>query len=141
MIYNLSKPSEVQRFNADAAEFILFEKKVSLKLHKEVRSLNQNRLYWLWLGCIAHETGNDTETLHEFFKNKYLQMRCKTVKLGAKDELVYMLGSTTELDTAQFKQYLDCIKEFAFFQCDLLLPEPKEQGWDEFYEKYKNFIN
>ena len=34
------------------------------------RSDAQNRLYWLYLGLVEEETGNDADYLHEFFANK-----------------------------------------------------------------------
>ena len=37
------------------------------------RTISQNGLYWLWLTCISHETGNDKDDLHEYFKKKYLE--------------------------------------------------------------------
>ena len=45
---------------------------VVIKLHREKRTIDQNRLLFLWLGCIANETGNDKDTLHEYFKQKFL---------------------------------------------------------------------
>lgn len=35
--------------------------KVSYERKIRKRSLSQNRLYWLWLACIADETGFDSE--------------------------------------------------------------------------------
>jgi hypothetical protein len=47
-----------------------YEIKVSKIENK--RSLDQNRLYWLYLTCIEKETGNDKDKIHYFFKHKYI---------------------------------------------------------------------
>ena len=45
---------------------------VEITEKKPVRTISQHRLYWLWLGCIAFETGNDKDDIHEFFKGKFI---------------------------------------------------------------------
>jgi hypothetical protein len=101
------------------------------KVYRLVRSLKQNKLYFKWLQCIKDETGNDVDTLHDYFKGKYL--------VG---ELVNIFGqerkkhvSTTNLDTKQFSEYLEHIKQ-EMLQEGIYLPSPGEQGWDEFYARY-----
>ena len=60
----------------EAIEYIdsLFaqDKRVTIVITKEKRTLDQNRLYWLWLTCISINTGNEKEDLHEYFIYKYL---------------------------------------------------------------------
>jgi hypothetical protein len=97
------------------------------------RTISQNGLYWLWLTCISHETGNDKDDLHEYFKQKY--MSPKTVNLFG--ENLYRL-STTDLDTLQFKGLLDHIQIFASTELAIALPDPNDLRWEEFYDYYKD---
>lgn len=102
-----------------------------VKVYRKIRSISQNRLYWMVLRCIRDETGNDEETLHLYFKNKYLSWQTKEV-FG---EAVLIPASTTGLDTKQFTEYIDSIcRDMA--EQGLFLPMPGEQGWDQFNTKY-----
>lgn len=98
---------------------------------RKVRSISQNNLYWLWLSCIEFETGNDRNDLHDLFKDKFLN-----------PEMVNVLGeerqrrSTSNLNTLQFKTYLDKIQMLASVELAINLPDPESQYWDEFYSFY-----
>ncbi len=108
----------------------------NIKQDRVIRTLPQNRLYWLWLGCICHETGNDKDYLHEYFGKKYLPKK-EMVIFG---QMITRPVSTTSLDTKQFTDYLDRIQQFASAELGIVLPDPQSQYWKEFYEQYKNFI-
>lgn len=109
---------------------------VIIRPKKSFRSLPQNKLYWLWLSCIADETGNDRNDLHDYFKDAYLPT--KEVRINNLKRIVLM--STTELKTNQFKQYLENIKYFALSILNITLPNPDDLHFAEFYEKYKEYI-
>ena len=79
--------------------------KISIVVEKGKRTTLQNNFYWLYLGIIAHETGDDQNSLHEYFKRKYLPPQFitalgKTIKIPA---------STTDLDKHDFSNYLERI--------------------------------
>lgn len=97
------------------------------------RSLSQNSLLWLWLTCIEQETGTNRDELHEIFKHKFLLP--KSVELyGVK----YDKYSTAELDTIQFKYYLDKIQVFALAELSITLPDPEDRNWEAFYSYYSD---
>lgn len=75
---------------------------------KPKRSLDQNALYWVYLGVIEQETGNLATDLHELFKRKFLPPIPKKI-LGVDFKLP---ASTTELSKASFGEYLDKISAF-----------------------------
>ena len=112
-----------------------------LDLHKEYRivisekkmkrSLSQNALYWLFLTCIEFETGNDRYDLHDEFKERYLEPK-KVIVLG-KEKNKY---STADLNTTQFKYYLDHIQQFAATELSITLPDPEDKYWEDFYLFY-----
>ena len=78
-------------------------------LQKKVRrTISQNALYWLWLTCIAYETGHDKDELNEYFKNKYLE----PVEVVMFHGEIVQFSSTKNLNTIQFKHYLDKIHLF-----------------------------
>lgn len=109
---------------------------VEIKKKREIRSLPQNRLYWLWLSCIMSETGNDKTDLHKFFSEKYLPKNIAEV-FG---EQILKTVSTTILDTKQFTDYLDRVQQFANTELGIVLPNPEDLHFQEFYEQYKYFI-
>ncbi|MDR1884267.1 MAG: hypothetical protein LBR26_16025 [Prevotella sp.] len=109
---------------------------IEIKVQREKRSSPQNKLYWLWLACLQDETGEHKDNLHEYFKNRFLgvdEHQC----LGHQ---FFMAKTTTKLDTLQFKNYLDRLQEFASVELGVVLPDPKDIYWSEFYEHYKDFI-
>jgi hypothetical protein len=142
MIYNLAKPSDILRMDRDIKHFLQRGNvTISVNECRKKRSIAQNKLYWLWLTCIADETGNNKDALHEFFKEKYLSVKRYDVAFNGVGGNVFARESTTDLDTKGMTLYLDCIQKFALAECDIALPHPDEQGWEEFYEKYNNFIS
>ena len=104
---------------------------VDISEKKRIRTIPQNRLYRLYLVCIGFETGNDADDLHVFFKEKYLEPIIKTV--FGQEIKTY---TTTNLNTIQFKNYLDKIQIFAALDLSITLPDPESQYWDEFVEYY-----
>jgi len=108
--------------------------KVSVTLHRERRSLSQNSLYWLWLNCISAETGNDVDALHDYFKDRFLSRKVEIFG----DEC--SVGtSTTKLNTAEFTAFLDKVQQFAAGE-GIILPNPEDLYFEQFYQQYKNFI-
>ena len=86
---------------------------ISLSNKKPKRSDQQNRYYWLYLGIISTETGEqDIEALHELFKGKFLGRKIKEV-LGYN---VLVKGSTTKLDKLEFCDYIRAIENLTGVQ-------------------------
>jgi hypothetical protein len=99
------------------------------------RTISQNGLYWLWLTCISHETGNDKDDLHSYFKQKYLISKTHNV---FNEEI--QVRSTTGLNTVEFKYLLDNIQIFASAELAITLADPNDLRWEEFYDYYKDKI-
>lgn len=109
---------------------------VTIVRHRERRTVDQNRLLWLWVNCISDETGQDKDDLHEYFKQKFLGFDTKTL-WGVQ---VFKSVSTASLDTLQFTQYLERIRAFAAAELGIELPDPQDQYWDQFEQQYKDKI-
>ena len=101
--------------SADTPGVLTVEKK------KGRRSLSQNGYYWVYLGVIENETGNNADDLHELFKRKFLTPVEKTV-LGEK---VRFPASTTELGKTEFSEYMDKICALT----NVPLPDPELAGY------------
>jgi hypothetical protein len=137
MIYRINtkydKPNiikAIQILNEDKSWVIKIEPK------KTVRTIASNRLYWLWLACISDETGSDKDELHRYFGDKYLPKVEKIVLYN----IVFVPISTTKLGTIQYKNYLDKIQIFASTELGISLPNPNDLIFDQFIEKYKDYI-
>lgn len=98
---------------------------------KSTRSISQNNLYWLWLTCIEFETGTERNDLHDYFKDKFLIP--EDIKVFGESR---QRRTTTNMNTTQFKYYLDRIQIFANTDLSISLPDPESQYWDEFYKFY-----
>ena len=94
---------------------------VSVEKRKNKRSLTQNAYYWVYLGVIENETGNNADDLHELFKRKFLKPVTKTI-LG---EEVKLPASTTNLDKLSFGEYMDKICALT----NVPLPDPELAGY------------
>lgn len=114
---------------------------VSIVLHRERRSIDQNCLYWLWLACISSETGQDKDSLHDYFKQSILGFEIRAVFLGTEHSReIRKEVSTSTLDTKQFADYLEKIQHFASAELGIVLPNPEDSFWNNFHEQYKNYI-
>lgn len=109
---------------------------ITISKIRDKRSLDQNRLYWLWIACICQETGNDKDDVHEYFKGYFLGYSEKNLFGGTVRHTV----STTSLDTKQFTDYLEKIKIWASREFGIMLPEPNDAYFEAFYQEYKNYI-
>lgn len=110
---------------------------VDIKLKRNRRTVDQNRLYWLWLTCIMSETGEHKDRLHEFFKQHILGMD----EHYAFDKYQVMVPrSTTTLDTKQMTDYLERVQRFAATELGIVLPNPGDLQWEEFEAYYSQFI-
>jgi hypothetical protein len=88
---------------------------------KKGRSLTANSYYWVYLGVIARETGDNADDLHEFFKRKLLPPKFITVR----GEEIKVPASTTELSKADFGEYMEKICALT----EIPLPDPAAAGY------------
>lgn len=110
IFYGISKDLKFQPDNNRAWLDFLEQnngKKLILEIErlKSKRTLDQNSFYWLYLGVIERETGNNATDLHEFLKRKLLPPVPKKI-LGVEFKIP---ASTTTLTKTEFGEYLDRI--------------------------------
>jgi len=104
---------------------------VIIRRKKSFRSLPQNKLYWLWIGCICEDTGVEKDDMHLYLRGTFLDSK----KIQFKGRHVYLPGSTKDLNTAEFKIYLDKIQLWAAEFLTLTLPNPHDKYFAKFYVK------
>ena len=93
--------------------------------HKTSRSLEQNSLYWMWVGIMCDETGYSKKELHDALRSHLLEpVTYPDLTTG---ELKSRLRSTTELSVKEFTAYLNAIEEFARDFMGCMLPRPEDQ--------------
>ena len=133
----LRSPADVARAhaiidNAQVSAETPYE--ITIRPYELTRSQAQNRLYRKWLSIISEETGQDTASLHEVMKERYLvpimidadevfASRVQAVKQLRREDrhkdadflkcLMLDYASTTALKVGQMTVYLDNINLFA----------------------------
>lgn len=127
----------------DRNDFIAWFKKLILnkpytiecKVKRKKRTLSQNALYWTWVNCIAKETGNTSDDIHQYLKLKYLKGTKKLI-FG---DLRICLPSTTKLTTKDFTDFLNAIERDVSAEGIRLL-KPEDRYWEQFYDAYSERV-
>lgn len=109
---------------------------INITLKREKRTIPQNRLYWLYVTCIADETGNSKEDIHNHLKQTFLKVEDMIIGNASIAKTI----STTKLSTSMMANYINQIVVWASSECGIILPDPADYVWEQFYEKYKDRI-
>lgn len=107
-----------------------FTKVMTIKSPKAPRSLNQNRLLWLWLTCLEvdSETGYTKEEFYQYFLESFAPRKtCRDKEI---------LATSSQMDKAMMTDFLERIKMFAWHELNCNLPNPEDKGFNEFYKRY-----
>jgi len=97
-------------------------KMVSIEIEQAIgkRTLNQNALYWAYLRIIEDETGNDSNDLHEVFKEAFLGD--KRVVVEAFGKTAVRQPSTARQNKQEFSEYMAKIEQLT----GVPIPDPNE---------------
>lgn len=82
--------------------------KVQVTERKPIRNLSQNDKYWAILDGLSDHLGYTKDELHELLKYKYLKYAKEIA-----GQPVVVVPSTSDLDTAQFAEYIENVLSFA----------------------------
>lgn len=97
---------------------------MTIEKKKDKRSLSANAYYWVLISILEGETGQDSDSLHDFFKTKFLPKR--NVVFRQTGESTEVQGSTAALDSFNFFEYVEKIRAFAIQELNIYLPTPDE---------------
>lgn len=110
-----------------AAELLQFEGKpvrVVIEKKKSMRSVQQNRLWWLYMNILSAEIGYTKDEMHEIAKYKFL----KTEKVDERTGEVFpYIGSTAKLSKSEFSDLTAELQQWASETFNVVLPSPDEQ--------------
>jgi hypothetical protein len=101
---------------------------------KKQRTLNQNAYYWTsvldivltGLQDIGYREVKTKDEVHEICKSLFLKTKIVNQETG---EVIETVGSTTELTTTEFNEYIDRIAQWAaeYLACEILPPNTQTQ--------------
>lgn len=97
---------------------------ITVEPHRARRSLNQNNLYWKWVGIIAADTGNSHDDVHEALKHEFLPPRF--MEMGGKTREVR--PSTTTLKIEEMSAFMNHVQAWAGTTLGIILPVPDDLG-------------
>lgn len=112
----------------------LYELKIAKKVKR--RSLPQNKLMWMWFGCISKETGQPIQDIHDWYCLKFLK---RLVVNPADGGAFFVPGHTSILNTEQFTEFLNNIQADAATELGITLPTPNDLAWEEFEAQFKEY--
>jgi hypothetical protein len=124
---------------------------VTIEKQKSSRSLQQNKLYWVYIDILSKELGHSKDEMHELVKYKFLKLKRfmsvvngKSVILALEDGIyvdvstgeIYdiekvepydKIGSTATLTKSEFIEFIDSLIIWAQDFLGITLPHPEEQ--------------
>lgn len=132
MIFDTDTPSGIENAGLCFRKLCSEGKKIEIKEYKPNRTNLQNRYYWTIINFISIETGNAKDSLHEFFKSKFL---------GQIDDRVFGVNisydkTTTKLNTKEFTDYIEKISIF-ISDFGLSIPRPEDKDFEQFLNHYE----
>jgi hypothetical protein len=131
----VSTPAEIRKgklcvknageFSARLGRFRDGAVQVTVERKFATRSMQQNRWYWgQVVGLVADHTGYTPDEIHEIYKAKFIPKAMALADGNGEivDEVV-LGGSTTRMDTVQFSDFCERIREWAA-TLGVVIPDP-----------------
>lgn len=104
---------------------------LTIKRANTKRTIAQNDLMWMWLECIARETGTSKDDIYMYYCKKFL---CKVITIGEKQEKIY--NTSSKLNTEQMTDFLNKIQADAAAELGIRLPQPTDRYFEMFYQQF-----
>ena len=101
--------------------------KATTELYKKTRSLAQNNLMWKWLAELSNFLRNDhgTNATPEDLKDHFQRTHLGNRPYELDGQMRIRLVGTSDLNTAQFTEFLNRIEEYSN-NAGLILPHPED---------------
>ncbi len=101
------------------------------------RSLQQNRLMWMWFKCVELELGQPSQDIHDYYCKKFFSREIANPVTG---EVETVYSGTRGLNTAQMSDFLDKVQSDVATELGITLPSPDDIGYDEFRLQYERYV-
>ena len=124
--------ADLERLDAIIGTLSNGEYVLTITKRRERRTLSQNALLWMWLRCIAEDTGNTTDDIYSVFCAKFLSKR-----VIINGEAVECCKTSSQLNTAEMTAFLDNIQVYAASELGITLPNPEDRNFEVFFQQYK----
>ena len=108
---------------------------VEVSRKREGRSLPQLKLMWMWFECIADETGQDRQTVHDYYCTRFL---VRNTEFNGQPVQVVM--GTSGLDRETMTWFLNEVQADAASELGIILPTPDDMRFGDFCEYYRDRI-
>lgn len=109
-----------------------------LKKLRSRRSLDQNRLLWLWMTAL--EIDSEYGYTKEEFKDMFQKEFCPRTEMWINGKRYEVIKGTSQLDTKEFTDFLDRTQLFCYHELHFSLPQPSDYWFEQFREQYENEI-
>jgi len=76
-----------------------------------IRGMGANRLLWHIYGCIAAETGNDPDTVHQALKREAVRVGILEPQYVLMGDQLFEGEPTTVVEQEAFSRYIDWLKD------------------------------
>jgi hypothetical protein len=107
-----------------------WELEVTVKRLRATRSQQQNRYYWsVVVQLLADHTGYTPDEIHDVLKMRFIPKRLAVADGNGviHDEFV-LGGSTREMTTLEFGEYLESVRQWAAETLDVVIPDPDAEA-------------
>lgn len=132
-------PNSLELFIGAFKDFEGKNIELSIRQNSDSRTNPQNAYYWgVVLKLISESTGYTDDELHVIFKQKYLIDNERLLDVARKkiidSNIPYL--STTQLNSVEFNEFLEKIKNFASLELGIYIPDPNEQIETKEFNKF-----
>ena len=116
---------------APAGEYVL-----TLEKRKQKRTMNQNKLMWLWFTIIAQAWSEATGT---HFTSQVVHDAYCLKLISVSTPIGRVPGSTSSLDTKGMTDFLEQVRADAASEYGIELPDPEDDNFEDIRNYYNTY--
>lgn len=105
-----------------------WELEITVKRLRATRSLLQNKFYWgVVVQLLSEHTGYTPDEIHDLLKMQFIPKRLAVCDGNGVIHGEYVLGgSTREMNTIEFGEYMEAVRQWAAETLDVVIPDPDQ---------------
>ena len=115
------------------------EYEIEVKKAVKKRSVNQNRLMWMWYTLLEDELGQSKKEIHEYCLSQFSSFG-KILQIGDTNFNYVEVRRSSDMNTEEMTRFLEKIKTWADMEFGIHLPLPEDLGFEDFAEKYGRLV-